>query len=415
MENKNIKIGVIADDFTGASDAASFLSKSGAKTILFTNTPKSINSTCDAIVIALKSRSVKPSEAIAMTKIAVDFLTQVKCEKIYFKYCSTFDSQPTGNIGVVLDFLMEYLECPYTILCPSLPINGRTVKEGILYVNGIKLSDSPMKNHPLNPMWDSYIPILMKTQSKYPCFVVDNPLKNIELETIIQTYEKENEKFYLVPNYSNDKDGKWISQAFKELRLWSGGSGLLEHILDKKELTGYIHKQRDTKHQKTIILCGSCSRTTKKQIEHFIASGGQVYKLDSKKLLRGTICVEDIFSYIHSKRTTVLVYSSAVDEDMTVLQQGETFSLESEIIEKTLSDLSQIALLHRYKNIVVAGGETSGAVTLKLGFDSFYIGKSIDPGVPVLHPLQNESISLILKSGNFGSDDFFTKTIANKE
>ena len=171
MEMKNIKIGVIADDFTGAGDAASFLEKSGAETIMYNAVPNELQ-VCDAAVIALKTRSVSPHEAVTEAKKAVDFLKENGCERIYFKYCSTFDSTPQGNIGVVADFLLEYLAQPFTILCPSLPVNHRIVKDGNLYVNGEKLSDSPLKNHPLNPMWDSYIPNLIKPQSKYPCFIM---------------------------------------------------------------------------------------------------------------------------------------------------------------------------------------------------------------------------------------------------
>ncbi len=223
MEMKNIKIGVIADDFTGAGDAASFLEKSGAETIMYNAVPNELQ-VCDAAVIALKTRSVTPHAAVAEVKKAVDFLKENGCERIYFKYCSTFDSTPQGNIGVVADFLLEYLAQPFTILCPSLPVNQRIVKDGNLYVNGEKLSDSPLKNHPLNPMWDSYIPNLMKPQSKYPCFIMrQKELCEGEWKQTIHALKCRYERFYIVPDYETEQDGIRIAEAFKELPVLTRG------------------------------------------------------------------------------------------------------------------------------------------------------------------------------------------------
>ena len=167
-----MKIGVIADDFTGAGDIGSFLQKNGSKTLLFTEIPSAFSSSADCAILALKSRSAEPEEAVRQAKEAAAFLKKAGAERIYFKYCSTFDSTPKGNIGVVLDALLEELKLSFTILCPSLPVNGRTVKDGILFVNGVPLAESPMKDHPLNPMWDSGIPELMRLQSRHPCFVL---------------------------------------------------------------------------------------------------------------------------------------------------------------------------------------------------------------------------------------------------
>lgn len=415
QKNKSIKLGVIADDFTGASDAASFLSKSCVNTLMFTSVPENLVYDCDAIVIALKSRSVSPDVAVSMTKEAVDFFNHIGCEKIYFKYCSTFDSTPKGNIGVVLDFLLEYLAQTYTIICPSLPVNGRTVEDGILYVDGVKLSDSPMKNHPVNPMWDSYIPRLMRDQSQFPCYVLSKEdMEKNTLEAKINDISSKLQKFYLIPDYVGDADGQLIAKRFKHLSLLSGGSALLEHILDKNEFKRTVSSGQNLKNYRSIILCGSCSKATKKQIERYKAAGGMVYKVDSKELLNGSLKVEDIFEYIRDQNKTVLVYSSAIDEDMLSLKKSPTFEIESDLIENMMAKLSTMAIENNFKNIVVAGGETSGAVTLKLGFDGFFIGESIAPGVPILTPLKNDDIRLILKSGNFGSEDFFLKAIGER-
>ena len=168
-----IRIGVIADDFTGGSDAASFLAESGGGTILYNGGPSRPPRDCGAVVIALKTRSVPADEAVRQTLRAARWLRENRAEKLYFKYCSTFDSTPEGNIGPVLDSLLDFTGAAFTVLCPSLPVNGRTVRNGVLYVDGIPLAESPMKDHPLNPMWASSLSELMRGQSKYPCLVLE--------------------------------------------------------------------------------------------------------------------------------------------------------------------------------------------------------------------------------------------------
>lgn len=169
-------LGCIADDFTGASDAASFLVKGGMRTILFNGIPEQVDpavlSHADAVVIALKTRTQETASAVADSLSAIRWLEQMGAVHFYVKYCSTFDSTPEGNIGPICDAVMEELDVTCTLLCPSLPINGRTVENGILYVNGVRLEESHMKNHPLTPMHESFIPHLMAPQSKYSCIVV---------------------------------------------------------------------------------------------------------------------------------------------------------------------------------------------------------------------------------------------------
>lgn len=410
METKKIKIGIIADDFTGASDAASFLEKSGATTIMYNAVPSHFQYQCDAVVVALKTRSVEPEEAIVETKKAVDFLKKINCERIYFKYCSTFDSTPNGNIGIVADFLMEYLMEDYTILCPSLPVNGRIVKEGVLYVNGIPLSESPLKDHPLNPMWDSYIPELMKNQSKYPCLVMNR--ENLLRETWIQQieeYKRKYEKFYIIPDYETAQDGQLISEKFQSLSVLTGGSGLLAHVLQNKAV--YQDKKiiHHTNYQRSVILCGSCSMVTKRQIKHYQEQQEVSYAVDAEKLMDGSLTMQDVLNYIERQSKTVLVYSDAIEYDMQELKKKDSFFKASMHIEKLMGELSCALLQKGFNRIVVGGGETSGAVTKSLGFDGFCIGKSVDPGVPELIPLKNEAVTLVLKSGNFGAEDFFVK------
>lgn len=403
-----IRIGVIADDFTGAGDAASFLVKSGYQTVLLTDIPERVEFECECIVTALKVRSVEPDEAITAVKKVYEFYKRIGAEKVYFKYSSTFDSSPRGNIGVIADWLMEQMDVSYTVLCPSLPVNGRTVKAGILNVKGVPLAQSSMGNHPLNPMWDSYVPALMKDQSKYPCFILERThFSSAEVE--IEEWKLKNRRFYIVPDYENDVDAKYIVDIFGVRRLLTGGSGLLEFLLPRKETIIESNKSISTA-QKAILLSGSCSATTRKQIHTFIDEGGIAIAVDSKELMDGSIQVSDVFrTVLANLPLPTLVYSEGVD---SLERDTQTFPIESRLLEDFFSVLSYKANLAGFDKIIVAGGETSGAVTLRLGYKSYFIGKVLAPGVPTLIPVDQPNLTLILKSGNFGDEHFFKKALS---
>lgn len=397
-----IKLGVIADDFTGAGDAASFLVKAGNKTILLTDIPDEDHFDCDCIVVALKVRSVDPQEAIREVKKVMDFFDKIQVKKVYFKYCSTFDSTPKGNIGVIMDYLMERMNVDCSILCPSLPVNGRTVKNGVLYVNGVPLSESPMKDHPLNPMWDSYIPALMKEQSAYPCYPV---LRN-ELQNVAE--KKHGERCYYIPDYETDRDGQMISEVFKDLRLYSGGSGLLEFLMKGNAKLDVQNIEEDDR--KAIIVCGSCSRMTNAQVQSYKNDGNQFIAVHSKDLLDGKTDSERIFEEVmHNLPSPTLVYSDGCEGKLN--KDSSSFLEESKAIERVLSEVVEKAKTNGFNKFIVAGGETSGSAVIRLGYKSFYVGRSVAPGVPVLTPTEDPSKRVILKSGNFGDENFFMKAL----
>lgn len=402
------KLGVIADDFTGASDAASFLLKGGSRVIMCNEIPKEFNEDFDALVIALKIRSVSPEEAKEQVEKAVNFLVKMGCSFFYYKYCSTFDSTPKGNIGIVMDFLVEMLHVPYSVLCPSLPVNGRIVENGCLYVNGIPLDQSPMKDHPLNPMWDSFIPSLMKPQSKYACEVLR--YNQMDAKNLAKLENKhKGAPFYIIPDYKSNTDGRNIASLFNHLTLLSGGSGLLEYLATNSQKGIVYHENLSVK--KPIILCGSCSKATKEQIQFFKENGGCTISIDSNELLEEVFNSKSIFENVQKQNKPVLIYSNAIEQDMNQLKMNPNFYQASKAMENFMSELSALAYKSGFDRIVVAGGETSGAVIKALGFKSFYIEKNIDPGVPVLRPLDSPKNTVILKSGNFGSRDFFIKAI----
>lgn len=400
---ERIKIAVIADDFTGASDAASFLVKGGLKTLMVQNlVPINVHE-YEALVFALKTRSVEKYAAIKEVKKVLEYLKDFNVDHLYFKYCSTFDSTKQGNIGPVLDYLLEYYDEKYSIVCPSLPINGRKVKDGILYVNDIPLGESHMAHHPLNPMWDSYIPSLLEPQSKYPAFLLSDDMNLLE---------NKYKHFYIVPDYYDDSDGKNIAKRFSNLKILSGGSGLLEHLANLYKEDSLANLKDEFVMGKSIILCGSCSPMTKSQIDYFINEGHPGYKLYSERLLDDELKIGSIIKFIEENRNKCpIIYSDGAGKNMNEFVHDETYYKKGKLLEKMISELALYAYKNGFNNIIVAGGETSGAVTKVLNFNAYKVGKSVCSGVPFLYPLDSK-IRLALKSGNFGDIDFFKRAIA---
>lgn len=409
-QNKTILIGCVADDFTGASDAASFLAKSGLRTILTNGIPKENlpPEGCDALVIGLKTRSIPPQEAVDRSLEALRWLEQAGTEQFYIKYCSTFDSTPAGNIGPVVDAAMDHLGVQQTVLCPSLPVNGRTVRDGYLYVNGVPLHESPMKDHPLNPMWASSIPELMAPQGKHSCVIVPSEFLSAGDNS---SWENTASPVYLVPDYETDQQGREIAEHFGHLKLLTGGSGLLEHLARQKR------RQQDTAASyrgvsgRALALCGSCSQATGKQIRHFIDNGGRHFALDGRELLEGRQTTDKVWQFIQeSPDEPTLVYSRGAQcqDDRNQSDHQQIASL----LEKTIAEIGKRAADDGFTRFVVAGGETSGAVMVALGLDAYYIGPSVAPGVPLLTPVSRQDMRITLKSGNFGQEDFFTRALA---
>lgn len=418
--------GCIADDFTGASDAASFLVKGGLSVQLYNGVPTSSTPLSDAqaLVIALKSRTQETAQAVKDSLAAAKWLrTQGVCQ-LYFKYCSTFDSTPTGNIGPVADALMELTGAPYSVLCPALPVNGRVVKGGSLYVNGIPLHETHMKNHPLTPMWDCRLSALMEPQSHYPCvelsaaplYALPDAAGGPNCGSAPSIENAPDGRFYLIPDYTNTEDGTKIAACFWALPLLTGGSGLLEPLaqLWSNELgkTCQIPASRTT--GPAILLAGSCSKATLSQIASYQAAGKPSYKLDPQALLEGRQSIDDAWNFINSHKAdddAVLVYSSDTPEKVKNYQQ---FGMEtvSALLENATAQLAVRAVDAGFTRIISAGGETSGAVTKALGFSSYHIGESVAPGVPLMIPFDRPEIRLVLKSGNFGQEDFFLRTLA---
>lgn len=397
--------GCIADDFTGASDIASFLVKGRMKTVLYNEIPnddKKETMDADAVVIALKTRTEDREKAVNLSLKAIKWLEKQKCQYFYIKYCSTFDSTRKGNIGPVCDAVMEYLDVEYTLLCPSLPVNGRTVSDGKLYVNGVPLEESSMRYHPLTPMWDCDISEIMKPQSRYPVYKIGRNLESWKNEKMADHY-------YLVPDYETEDDCKKIIGRFGNLKLLTGGSGLAVELA--KEL---MKKKQglDRIDGKSLLLAGSCSVATRAQISSYQKLGKCSIHLTPEMVISSNWNFGTFWMNVGTclMKDDVLVYTSAAPDQVKEAQ--EKFGNISEHLENIMAELASKAIEEGIHNIIVAGGETSGAVIRRLGMSSFLIGQSVAPGVPVMIPNENRKLRLVLKSGNFGQEDFFERAIS---
>lgn len=414
-----IIIGCVGDDFSGSSDAASFLAGEGIKTLLFNGTPKDDMEDFGeptAVVIALKTRTQETSKAVSDTLKAFEWLRENGAEQLFLKYCSTFDSTRKGNIGPVVDSILEKYNIKYTILCPALPVNGRTVVNGHLYVNGIPLNETHMKDHPLTPMWDSDISKLMQPQGKYPCLKINYEMLEKSKEDILKAIEdfgRDKEHFYVIPDYIEGKHAKKIADVFGDLQLLTGGSGLMTELSHRyKNIMGSKPENIPSLPDgRAIVLAGSCSKATLEQIKDFKSRNGKYIKIDPMALMSGAQTKEEIWRYIElANEDAILVYSSDNPENVREAQKAGP-QVTSQLLEQTTAYIAKKAVENGFNRIIVAGGETSGAVTKILGYDSYLVGDSIAPGVPVMIPLKNKNIRLVLKSGNFGQKDFFMRAI----
>ncbi len=414
MKNR-VVIGCIADDFTGASDAASFLIGQGLKTVLANGIPGSeFNEDCNAIVVALKSRTQKKEDAVKDSLEAMRRLRELGAEHIYFKYCSTFDSTKEGNIGPVSDALIEQTGDKYTILCPALPVNKREVRDGILYVDGVKLSETHMRNHPLTPMWSSCIKELMTPQTKYPVIELNAQelsKSTAEILEMLNEYSRTCVHFYVVTDYYQEAHAKKIAEVFGNNILLTGGSGILSALAKKyRENLEFVEEVQDSETKgRAVIFAGSCSVATLGQIEDYKSKGYASYQIDPIELLEKKITFGDIWNAIENNEN-MLVYTSNSSENVLKAQERGK-EVIAELLESTTAKLAKKAVENGFKRIIVAGGETSSAGVKMLGYDSFMIGKSIAPGVPIMAPLADKTVRVVLKSGNFGQIDFFNRAI----
>ncbi|MBV2143662.1 four-carbon acid sugar kinase family protein [Falsochrobactrum sp. TDYN1] len=415
-------LGVIADDFTGASDIANTLAKGqsgegGLVTSQFMGIPdQDAAPQVEAGVISLKSRSVAPEAAINDSLAALAWLQAQGCRQFVFKYCSTFDSTEQGNIGPVGEALAAALGVKGVVACPAFPAMGRTVYQGHLFVNDRLLNQSGMENHPLTPMRDANIRRWLRLQSQTDVGLVSTPTVHMGAEAIqsaLKANADEGNTLVIVDAVSNN-DLVLIGKACAEAPLLTGGSGialgLASNFIAKGLATGKTGAFSG-KQGPEAILAGSCSGATREQIDNH-AREHPVLAISVDDVMAGRTTASDVVAFISANHGKApLAYSSGTPEQVNIAQQRYGRDTVSEKLDGLFAQTAKDLVSHGVQRLVVAGGETSGAVALALGLGELAIGPEVSPGVPVLFSRQKE-ITLALKSGNFGGPMFFTDALS---
>jgi uncharacterized protein YgbK (DUF1537 family) len=414
-----IQLGCIADDFTGATDLAGNLVLAGFRVVQTIGVPQGpLDGEADAVVVALKSRTIAPTDAVTQSLQALRWLQSQGAAQVYFKYCSTFDSTPQGNIGPVTEALMDALGADFSVTTPAFPDNQRTVFKGHLFVGDVLLSDSGMRHHPLTPMTDANLVRVLQAQCRrrvglLPHAVVTRGADAIRAEIV--RLRASGIGIAVVDAVCND-DLVRLGPALRGMPLLGAGSGLAiglgpNYCLAAASSATALPVARGAR----AVLAGSCSQATQRQVASFKASGLPALAIDPQRVASGEDVVQGALAWAGPLLSAgpVLLYSTAGPETVKAIQARLGVQQAGAMVEATLARIAQGLVTLGVGQLVVAGGETSGACVQALGVRQMRIGAPIDPGVPWCHahaPVAGAGgLHLSLKSGNFGSDDFFTK------
>ncbi|MEM9902399.1 MAG: 3-oxo-tetronate kinase [Pseudomonadota bacterium] len=403
-----MKLGCIGDDFTGSSDLANTLAKEGMRVVQYTGVPdRPAKADVEAGVVALKTRSVAPKEAVAQSLAALDWLRAQGCTQIIFKYCSTFDSTPEGNIGPVADAMADALGADRVIVCPAFPGTGRSVYQGHLFVGDRLLNESGMENHPLTPMTDADLRRWLAPQTRHDIGHVGAEAVFAGSEAIVSALaaERDSGKTLIVVDAIRDADLRAIGHAAKDLKLITGGSGI---ALGLPANFGAVPRTPAWEGQpgKALVLSGSCSRATRAQVAYH-AARQPAREVSARDIIEARLGPRDVVNWAMGTSGLPLIFTSADPEAVAAVQRQFGRAESARAIESFFAAVARLATEAGLTRVITAGGETSGAVVEGLGLSELNIGPEIDPGVPALRA--GTSLVLALKSGNFGTEDFFEK------
>jgi len=413
-----ILLGAIADDFTGATDLANTLVGQGMNTVQVIGVPEVGLDLGDAeaVVVALKSRTIPAEEAISQSLDALRWLQFQGAQQFFFKYCSTFDSTDDGNIGPVADALLDALRAKFTIACPAFPANGRAIFQGHLFVGDELLSESGMKDHPLTPMTDSNLVQVLTRQTKHPVGLVGHGDVSKGAPAIGQAFDKLQSKSvrHAIIDAITDADLFAIGEAIAPLKLITGGSGIALGIPENFRKQGLLGSHQipipPTPTGRQAIISGSCSQATRAQVA-FAKEQCPSIEVNPVAIADGQDITGKVLDWVRQQPddAPVLIYSSADPEVVGAIQARYGREEAGGMVENTLGKIAQGLVEQGVRQMIVAGGETSGAVVQALQVTALRIGPEIDPGVPWTETMSDIQIALALKSGNFGTEDFFTK------
>ncbi len=427
-----LRLGCIADDFTGATDLANNLVRAGMRVVQTIGAPATLDAAdfaqVDAVVVALKSRTIPASEAIAQSLAALAWLQSLNAEQIYFKYCSTFDSlfsdatgAQRGNIGPVTEALMDALQTDFTIATPAFPDNGRTVVKGHLFVGDVLLSESGMQNHPLTPMTDANLVRVMQAQCARKVGLIDYRTVAAGAEAVqarVAQLREQGVGIAIVDALQNE-DLMRLGPALKGMPLVTAGSGVAIGLPQNFAIAPSAQASQLPKAKGLqAVVSGSCSLATNAQVKLWIDAGLPSHALDTEAIAANPSAAAALVSQALDwaqpllAKGPVLVYSTADPQAVKAVQSAHGAQATGEAIEHALAQITAGLVDAGVRQLVVAGGETSGSCVQALGIQSMRIGMQIDPGVPWCYaqlPRLADAMHITLKSGNFGTPDFFSK------
>jgi uncharacterized protein YgbK (DUF1537 family) len=417
-----VLLGAIADDFTGATDLCNTLVRRGMRTVQLIDVPVPGTEIADAeaVVVALKSRTIPAPEAIDKSLAALAWLQRAGARQILFKYCSTFDSTDEGNIGPVAEALMDALGTDLTLFCPAFPENGRTIYHGYLFVGDVLLSESGMRDHPLTPMRDPSLVRVLQRQCRGKVGLVpqyDVARGAAAIRDAFASLRQAGFRHAIVDAIEDD-DLEAIGEAAADFALITGGSGIALGLPENFRRQGLLASGVAADALPPVVgaaavLSGSCSEATRAQVAH-MRERGPVFTLDPIAAVAGRNIAEEALAWAKPQLgdRPVLISATAPPDEVTATQEVLGRDRAGALVEGILADIARGLVAHGARRFVVAGGETAGAVVQALGVTGLRIGRQIDPGVPWTMSLTEPNLALALKSGNFGAPDFFSRAFS---
>ena len=412
-------LGCIADDLTGATDLALMLTRAGMRTVQIMQVPDAGSRLdgFDAVVVALKTRTCPVQEAVELSLKSADALLALGAKQLFFKYCSTFDSTDKGNIGPVAEALLARVKGELALACPAFPTNKRTVYMGNLFVGDVPLAESPMKDHPLTPMRDSNLVRVLQRQTKLKVGFVPFAVVDKGASAIAEAFAaaRQRGESFVVVDAITDKHLVDMGTAAADMTLITGGSGVALGLPANFIRKGLMREtapptQLKAPKGRAAVIAGSCSEATRGQVAAVQAANIPNFEVDPREIQKGLLSGRALASWAQKQPADkpVLIYSSATPDAVRQVQDKLGRDEAGAMVERTFADTAKYLAEAGFTRLIVAGGETSGAVVNALGITALEIGPEIDPGVPWTRAVGHDLV-LALKSGNFGAPDFFLK------
>jgi 3-dehydrotetronate 4-kinase len=417
-----VLLGAIADDFTGATDLCNTLVRRGMRTVQLIDVPRPSTEVPDAeaVVVALKSRTIPAEEAIDKSLAALAWLQNAGARQILFKYCSTFDSTDQGNIGPVAEALMDALGTDFTLFCPAFPETGRTIYRGYLFVGDVLLSESGMRDHPLTPMRDPSLVRVLQRQCRGQVGLVPEYDVARGPKAIRDAFASLRQAGFrhAIVDAIKDHNLEAIGEAAADFPLITGGSGIALGLPANFRRQGLIADGAAADALPPVagagvVLSGSCSEATRAQVG-FMREHAPLFTIDPIAAAAGRNIAEEALAWAAARLgdRPVLITATAPPEEVAAVHEVLGRERAGALVEQTLAAIARGLVTKGARRFVVAGGETAGAIVQALGVTGLRIGRQIDPGVPWTMSLGEPALALALKSGNFGAPDFFLRAFS---